>query len=290
MKPIEFSFTSMGTTWKITIWDNISNSKLTKLQKAITESAQTFDKTYSRFIKTSFVRKIEEKVGKIKVPPDFITMLALYNKLFDYSNNLINPLIGHTISDLGYDENYTLKKKKIVRSTPKLTDTIQIIDTTHIQKTAPCLFDFGAVGKGYFVDLISLFLYNVGITRFLVDGSGDIYYQGEKEISAGLEHPTDPKKVIGEIKIKTGALCASGINRRKWEEENHIINPISKVSVKEIIAVWVMSPSAAISDGLSTALFLVAPENFIEEFKFEYLILNKDFNVKRSKGFNAKLY
>lgn len=286
----EFLFESMGTNLSVTIWDTISISKLTKLKNNVIKLANEFDQTYSRFIPNSFIRKIENKTGKIKVPTNFINMLFLYGKLFDYSNGLINPLIGHTISDLGYDESYSLVKKGTIRKTPHFSQTIKILDQTHILKNAYCLIDIGALGKGYFVDIISLFLFSRGISHFLVNGSGDIFYQGEKEISCGLEHPNDPKKVIGEIKITTGSLCASGINRRAWSEKNHIVNPKTHESVTDILAVWVLSSSAVIADALSTALFLTPPENFQEEFKFEYLILNREYKVKRSKGFNAKLY
>lgn len=285
-----FSFESMGTNWNVSIWDKISNYKVLKLKKTILESAEEFDNTYSRFIKSSLVVRIENKIGKIKVPTNFINILLLYGKMYDYSNGVINPLIGHTISDLGYDADYSLKKSNVARPTPNFSKTIKILDENHIQKNAPALFDFGAIGKGYFVDLASLYLYNQGIKRFLVNGSGDIYYQGEKEITVGLEHPDNTKKVIGSMKMKTGAMCASGVNRRKWDDSNHIINPISKTSVTDIIATWVVSESAAVADGLSTALFLCHPENFTEEFRFEYLILNKNYMVKRSKGFKAVLY
>lgn len=290
MKPHIFSFESMGTNWSVTIWDKTSPSTLSKIKKQIINAAQEFDQTYSRFIKNSFVCEIENKTGKIEVPPDFIHMLMLYGKLFYFSNGLVSPLIGQTISDLGYDKNYSLKRKDKIRKSPDFTKTIQILDQSHIMKNAPCLFDIGALGKGYFVDIISLFLYNQGFKKFLVNGSGDIFYQGKKEISCGLEDPRDPRKVIGKIEINTGSLCASGINKRTWENENHVINPKTNTSVTEIVAVWILSDSAAISDGLATALFLSPPENFKEEFKFEYLILNKDYKVKRSSGFNAELF
>lgn len=283
-------FESMGTNWKITIWDHISSHKLNVIKKQIIQMADEFDSAYSRFQKKSFVKKIENKIGKIKVSTDFINMLFLYTKLNQLSDGMINPLIGNTISDLGYDENYSLQKKSLIRKTPQLSNAIEIIDSTYIKKNLPCLFDFGALGKGYFVDLISFLLYQEKVKTFLVNGSGDIYYQGEKSITAGLEHPNDPKKVIGTLPLQNAALCASGINRRRWKEANHIINPVTHKSASEIIATWVIAESAALADGLATALFLCPPENFLKEFRFEYFILNKNYKVKRSSGFNAKLF
>lgn len=290
MKPHIFSFSSMGTEWEITIWDTIAIKKLRELEKKIISSAKEFDQTYSRFIKTSLVKKIEHETGVVTVPKDFTRMLFIYKTLYHDSNSIINPLIGQTISDLGYDDSYSLVKKAKVRKTPIFIEAIEILDDNHIKKNIPCLFDLGAIGKGYFVDLVSTFLYTSKLRHFLINGSGDIYYQGETVITAGLEHPDDPKKIIGSIDITTGALCASATNRRKWKGIDHIINPISISQKSDIIATWVYSDSCTISDGIATALFFSPPENFLEDFKFEYLILNKDYKVKKSNGFNAKLY
>lgn len=290
MSALSFSFLSMGTNWEVTIWDKIQSEKFQKIKQHIITSAEEFDRTYSRFIKNSLVRTMEQKTGIIEVPRDFNIMLSLYNKLYYDSQGKINPLIGHTISDLGYDESYSLTKKSQIRKIPKLDSAIQIIDETHIKKNIPFLLDFGALGKGHFIDLISLYLYTNNLTHFLVNGSGDMYYQGEKQITAGLEHPEDSKKIIGSIEITTGSLCASSTNRRKWGNTNHLIDATNILSETEILATWVYSDSCAISDGLATAFFFSPPENFLEDFKFEYLILNKDFKIKRSKGFNAVLY
>lgn len=290
MNPYVISFESMGTFWNISIWDHISKQKLFFLKNEIIKAATEFDLTYSRFQAKSLVRKIENKTGKIKVPSDFISMLLIYGKLFHDTNGKINPLIGQTISDLGYDASYSLKKNPVIRKTPNLTHAITIVDNIHIEKNESCLFDFGAVGKGYFVDVISLFIFNQGVQKFLVDGSGDIYYQGNESITAGLEHPNDSKKVIGKIQITTGALCASAINRRSWNNTTHIIDPTSNTQSSNIIATWVLSDSASISDGIATALFLTDPKNLLEDFTFDYLILYKNFKIKRSKGFNATLF
>ena len=71
---------------------------------------------------------------------------------------------------------------------------------------------------------------------------------------------------------------------------HHIINPKTLSPIDDILACWVITDSAAIADGLSTALFLSTPEQFEKDFTFEYLLLNRDMKVKRSSGFHAELY
>lgn len=290
MVPSSFEYESMGTHWEVSIWDKVEKDRFLKIQKDIVLMSDVFDHTYSRFISASFVSQISTSTGIIKVPDDFIEMLKIYERFFKLSQKKINPLIGATLSDLGYDAEYSLKKKKIIHPTPNLLDTVIIKDQNHIEIKQLVIFDFGALGKGYFVDKVFEYLVEKGFKHILVNGSGDIHYQGEKPITVGLEHPLDTTKVIGTIQFQHGAMCSSGTNRRAWEGYHHIIDPQTLSSPNEILATWVLADSAALADGLATALFFVTPEEFFSHYKFEYLLLNKHMKVKRSPGFKAVLF
>lgn len=291
MKPSSFNYESMGTHWEVSIWDEISAKTLSDLQKSIIALSKEFDNTYSRFISSSFVTKLSKQTGKVEVPPDFMIMLRYYELLYELSDKKFTPLVGQTLDDLGYDADYSLKTKKQVQAVPDLNEVVEVVDDTHINLKQKCLFDFGALGKGYFVENIKSFLQKEGLQHFLVNGSGDIAYQSNGEIiQAGLEDPRDPKKVIGVVEMTSGSMCSSGGNRRTWGKYHHIIDPDTLTSPMEIIASWIMADSATIADALATAVFLAPPENFLSNFKFEYLLLNKEYKVKRSAGFKAELF
>lgn len=287
--PRTFAYESMGTGWEIGMWDDISDTAFADIQSEIIRRSQAFDSTFSRFIPDSLVCHIAQSAGTYEVPEDMTAMLRLYRDLYEPSQRKLNPLIGFSISDLGYDAQYSLHKKDIVRPTPDFTQTLRIIDTTHIETSEPVLIDLGALGKGYFVDRLADYLLGLGINKFLVNGSGDIRYHGPDPIMAGLEHPTDKTKIIGALPIMSGALCASGTDRRQWEGRNHVIDPITLDSPRDIIATWVRSETAALCDALATCLFFCDPMNFANRH-FEYLILNADMRVKHSPGFAAELY
>ena len=290
MNPLLFTYEALGTHWKITVWDELSSEQWTALKDKISQISTEFDQTYSRFIKTSLVWQLTQKRGVITVPSDFMAMLTWYQKLYVPSYKKLNPLVGFTLSDLGYDATYSLTPQASVRPTPDLNTAVRVIDQNHIELTESVLFDFGALGKGYLVDKIAELLKNSGLKQYLVDGSGDINYQGNgAPIRLGLEDPGDPTKVIGVLEMTKGALCGSGTNRRQWAGYHHIIDPDTKNSTTDIIAAWVLSDSATISDALATALFLAEPERF-SSFKFDYCLLNKDYKIKRSAGFTAELF
>lgn len=286
-----FSYESMGTHWEISIYKD-SHCNFKEIEKEIVAMSQEFDQTYSRFIRTSLVWKIAEKAGTYEVPQDFINMLQLYRDLYKPSGKKLNPLVGFTISDLGYDDQYSLVAKDTIRKTPDLFETVKLHNGDHcaIETTEPVLFDFGALGKGYFVDKITDYLKEKGIEHFLVNGSGDIYYYGDEPIEVGLEHPDNPSLVIGKMLIKNGAMCASGINRRKWGKHHHVIDPHKNASRNEDIkATWVIAQNAALSDALASCLFFAPPENFAT-YSFEYVIMNSENAVKVSHDWNVELY
>ncbi len=280
----------MGTTWKISVWDEISDVLFQEIEQDVIAQSQKFDQTYSRFIKDSFVWDLTKKTGVVEVPEHFMNMLKWYKKFYEPSGKKLNPLIGFTISDLGYDADYSLIQQQTIRPTPDLSTAVNIVDDSHISLTEFVLFDFGALGKGYFVDVIANFLKQKNIKQFLVDGSGDVSYVGNGHaIRVGLEHPDDPTKVIGVVEMKQGTMCSSGTNRRKWGEFSHIIDPQFGTSQNQILSTWVMAETAAVSDALATALFLAPPEAF-SFVPFEYCILNHEYKIKRSAGFVAELF
>lgn len=289
--PQSFGYQSMGTMWKISIWDTLDPAVFADLQQSILEQSDSFDQTYSRFIKSSLIWSLSKKRGIVEVPRDLIHMLRLYEKFFDATSGKVSPLIGFALSDLGYDSEYSLKPKPAIRPVPDFHTALKILDDTHIELRESVLIDLGALGKGYFVDVLSLYLKGKGIRRFLVDGSGDIFYQGNGEsIRAGLEDPHDATKAIGVLDMRQGSMCASGINRRKWDKFHHVLDPTSLTSPQEILAVWVLADTAALADGLTTCLFFVEPETLRDIFQFEYCIMNRERKVKRSKGFEAELF
>ncbi|RJQ36413.1 FAD:protein FMN transferase [Candidatus Parcubacteria bacterium] len=285
----EWVYESMGTRWRISVGDGMGDAAWDAIQKTITRMADEFDQTYSRFIATSLVRRLATHAGEAEVPADFTAMLDWYRRLWHPSNKKLNPLVGFSISDLGYDADYTLTPHRTIRSTPDLDATVTILDERHIRIAEPVLFDFGALGKGYFIDNVAAYLQKAGLRRFVVDGSGDIFHAGSEPLRVGLEDPDDPSKIIGAIAMSEGAMASSSGNRRTWRDWHHIIDPATLRSPREILATWVIADRAVLADALATGLFFAAPERFAA-FDFEYCMLNAERRVRRSAGFAAELF
>lgn len=289
-QPHRFGFESMGSRWGITVWDDISPDIFNDLMREIVAKCRVFEELYSRFRSTSLVRTIATEKGIVDVPADLVRMLRLCETLNRLSQGAFNPLVGATLEDIGYDESYSLTTSQTVRAVPLFSESITIIDDTHINLLQPVLIDIGAVGKGYAVDLLSAFLDAQGLKRFLVDGSGDVFYRGELPLRAGLEHPDDATKAIGVINLSNCAFCASAGNRRRWNTYHHIIHPHTLTSPQNILGTWVKAESAALADGIATAIYLCDPAELAQELAFDCCILNNEYKVRRSEGFDAELF
>jgi len=279
------SYESMGTSWSISFFDVSKRERCEAAIADVQRESEIFNQLYSRFVPDSLVTHIAaSSPGTFEVPDDFMRMLSLYQALYGASAKRMNPLVGFTLSDLGYDSNYSLMTKATIRNTPDLFEAIRVVDKNHIETTAPVLIDFGALGKGYFVDRIADMLRERNFTHFFVDGSGDLFYEAPHDapVTIGLEDPHDTKKVIGTVALARGALCGSAGSRRAWGGRHHILDPFTGNSPTDIVATWVAAPRAALADALATCLFFVEPESIPSLYDFEYCIMNKERRVKHS--------
>lgn len=288
--PQTFSFHVLGAPWSVTIWKQTENDDDEK-KEAIIAYASTFEQTYSRFLNTSFLSSLGRHTGIVETPPDCIRMLRIYQKLYSLSEKKFTPLIGSVLHDLGYDSEYSFIPHGTVHQPPDFEEAIEILDDQTLNIRQPVSFDFGGLGKGYLIDALSAYLRIKGCAKFLVDGSGDLLYEGNgSDIRIGLQHPDDSQKAIGVATIFSGSLCGSGSDKRAWGGYHHIIDPLSLKSPSDICATWVMAETALIADALATCLFFADPKNFEKDFSFEYCMIDHARHMYHSTGFPAEFF
>ena len=145
------------------------------------------------------------------------------------------------------------------------------------------------VCQRYLVDLIANVLEQDNIHEYCVDAGGDILHKNTQTIRVGLEDPENLGQVVGVCELGNGSICGSAGNRRKWENFNHIMNPITRASSEGILAVWVTAETAMLADALATCLFFV-PASALYEHKFEYVLIHADRSVERSAHFAGELF
>lgn len=279
-------FEAIGTRWQIDAGE-LSPFLISKIQDRIEE----FDKNYSRFRQDSLISEMARKSGVYQLPLDAEPMLAVYRELYDLTDGRMTPLVGQMLVDAGYDSAYTLIQTAPLKAPPKWGDVIEIGEKT-ITLREPALLDFGALGKGYLIDIVAQVLREEGIATFSIDAGGDIIQEDVNGISlrVGLEKPDNDGEVIGVIDLLNQSICGSAGNRRAWGKFHHIMDPRTLSSPRHIKALWVTAKTTLLADGISTALFFVEPEVLKGKYDFEYMILLPDNSFKKSEGFKGEIF
>jgi thiamine biosynthesis lipoprotein len=202
----------------------------------------------------------------------------------------MSPLVGRTLETLGYDRAYSLRPHASPAAVPAWHDTLAW-DGAALTTVRPVVIDVGAAGKGYLVDIVGELLTRHGIAAFAIDASGDILHAGDSGIRVGLEHPLDPSRAIGVVRLRDRSLCASASNRRAWGQGlHHIIDATTGLPARRVIATWVVADTGLVADGLATALFFSEPERLAPEFDFDFVRMFADGRVEHSPGLDGEVF
>jgi len=120
--------------------------------------------------------------------------------------------------------------------------------------------DLGGIGKGYAIDKAAEILADWDIPEAVINGGTSTVLALGKEWELGVGGPWGEKVGLTTIKLKNKALSGSGTEVKG----GHIINPKTGEPAQRHLAAWAIHPSAAISDALSTAFMMMAPEKISE--------------------------
>lgn len=288
-----FAFDAIGTRWEIDTPADLGPA----LRRRILTRAERFDALYSRFRPNSLVAQMAASPtgGRFAFPAEDAPLFELYDRLHAATDGAVDPLVGRALELLGYDRTYSFRPDAagLARwGTGRPTWARDVRrDGAVLMTSRPLVVDFGAAGKGYLVDAISALLRADGVPDFLVDGSGDLRHAGAVAARIGLEDPFSPDRVIGVAVLNNGALCASAVNHRAWGDGlHHVVDARTGSPVRDVAATWVTAETAALADGLATALFFVAPERLAGFFHFAYVRLFADGRAEASPNFEGDLF
>lgn len=164
--------------------------------------------------------------------------------------------------------------------------------------------DLGAVAKGFAGDLLAGEVREVGITSALLDlGQSTIVAVGSKPQGTpwriGVVDPAQPGSCFAVVELEDCAMGTSGGYQRYFEQDGitywHILDPDTAAPARSGLAsVTVVSPSALICDGLSTALFVMGLEEGAQfwrdhsELEFEAVFVTEDGEIYCTAGLERR--
>lgn len=247
----DWTFEALGTAWVITTPGPLPSRTADRVNAEL----DRIDRVWSRFRDDSMVAEMACRADVYPIEPVDQPLVDWYRRLYDLSGGAVTPMVGRTLSDAGYDADYSLRPRPDITPVPRWDDVLAGHDGA-LDVRVPTLLDFGAAGKGFAVDRVAAIVRESG-GEFVVDGGGDMRVSSPgRPLRIALEHPLDTSKAIGVVPLADGAICASAANRRAWADWHHIVDPGTSSPAREVLATWVIAPDAMTADGLATALFV----------------------------------
>jgi len=251
--------------------------------KEIYKIVDCFENKYSRFIKNNYLDKLNS-AWTFYIDKEFKTLYNLCETLFKATQWYFDITIWPILEKLWYWFKNNKSDRKIWFENIKiLWDEINL-NWTNIE--------FWSVWKWYLIDKIYDLLKEKHDDLIINFGWDIKIWKYEKTI--WLEDPYDIKKIIWSINIKEMAFCSSSWQKRKFWNSHHLINPKNKLPQNDKIAIYLTHKSACIADWFSTALFVTPIEKsliILEKIEWlEWLIIAKNWEIYKTKGFNVTLF
>jgi thiamine biosynthesis lipoprotein len=130
--------------------------------------------------------------------------------------------------------------------------------------------NLGAIGKGYALDQAADLLQEKGLNDCLLHGgNSSVLARGNRQGDSGgwtvaLKHPLKPHERLGEFTLHHQALGTSGSGSQYFHHAGkrygHIVDPRTGWPADQILSSTVIAPTAAESDALATALYVMTLE------------------------------
>ncbi len=156
------------------------------------------------------------------------------------------------------------------------------------------------IAQGFAADAACQAIKQAGVTSALVD-AGEVGTLGRKpgktQWTVGIKHPREHQELIGAARLDRRCLATSGDYETRFAENfqhHHLFDPRSGYSATELASLSVVAPTATTADALSTAAFVLGPEQGMQLIEAtpgaDAYYITKDGRTGSSPGFPLNQY
>jgi thiamine biosynthesis lipoprotein len=218
------------------------------------------------------VNRLVVQGNAFAVPPSVLPLIHKSQELAEQSENLFNPAIGHLVDLWGFHTDspkcrpppQRARIERLVAATPRMSDLH--VDGLLVHSDNPTVkLDFGAIGRGYGIDLAIEHLRELGIANAILNAGGDLRALGDRSGQpwrVAIRRPDGG--VLGVIMVSGDeSLFTSGDYNSNFIYEgrtyHHIIDPRTGYPAEGTRSVTVAHTDATTADAAATALFVAGP-------------------------------
>lgn len=214
--------------------------------------------------------------AEVGLNEDLLKLLTFGKEAYAATNGRVNIAMGAVLS-LWHDARDTgvLPDDAALRKASQHCDISKLkLDAKNMRVTMTdpdMRLDVGAVAKGWAAGEAAKALNEAGYSDFILSAGGNIVASGTKNGEAwevGVQDPDEPEGLCATVTVKDLSVVTSGGYQRFIEiggkRYHHIIDPDTLYPGDYVLSATVICPDSAMADALSTACFLLPPEEAIQ--------------------------
>ncbi|MFT9242692.1 MAG: FAD:protein FMN transferase [Bifidobacterium aquikefiri] len=192
----------------------------------IAEMIEKFEIELSRFRDDSTVSAMAHAKhgGTFDFSATLTSIFEIYDALYSATAGAIDPLVGADLVRLGYgpDLSFQMQPDALAHNgaahgRPCWAEAVER-DGSMLRTHRAVQLDFGAVGKGFIVDVIADQIADQcgPQASYVIDACGDLRIHTSQPQSIALEDPLDTTRAVGTASVSDASFCASAPSRRHW--------------------------------------------------------------------------
>ncbi len=261
----------MGTRVAVELWSEDAALAARAMEAVIAEMRRT-DALMSTYRPESQLSAVNAQaaVRAVQVDPEIIDVVA---KALEFSR-LSDGAFDITYASVGYLYDYRAHRRptgeQVAAALPGVDYRQVQVDRERntIRFLRPGVrIDLGGIAKGRAVDRSIEVLRGLGIAHAMVNAGGDTRLLGDrrgKPWIVGVRDPRSEGRMVTRLPLEDEAVSTSGDYERYFEEEgvryHHILVPGTGQVAREVRSATIIGPDATLTDGLSTAVFVLGVE------------------------------
>jgi len=272
------------------------------------------EKKFSRTFSGSGIYEFNDSCDGTQLSEDTRLLLKKAVRLYENTDGAFSPFLG-TLTELWDIKNVNPRvpdDSDILKALENCDASGLTFENGIPQKSnKKLLVDLGGIAKGESAENCINYLRDHGVENAVISFGGSVACIGHSDKSdshwsIGIKNPFDTAQITGSVNVTDCFIAVSGAYERSFTVDgrryHHIFDPKTGYPAKsDIESVAVISDDGALSDGLSTALFVMGCDKALEFYNkgiydFEAVLILKDGTVVVTDGiandftFNSSAY
>lgn len=243
-----------------------------RLKTQIDSVLMAFNRSQSTYIPGSEISRLNQSGQLVYESPYFFPVLEMSNKVYKETHGAYDPSVGALVNAWGFGPG-----AQILNIDSAIIDSLMAykgfnriqFDEERVKMPSGFQLDFGAIAKGYAVDLIAMLLEENGVENYLVEIGGEVkcngYNENHKSWSLGIEDPLveqGERKILAIVRLRNKALATSGHYRNYYKKEGktyaHIIDPRTGYHRRHnLLSASVFADNCMSADAYATAFMVL---------------------------------